>query len=175
MPKIDRNQMGRALRLVWDIHDAYKERAEHPVGSDVGIADYLQACRRALTTVFFGTKDLLATIDEPPTDPLYRLVDLWRDGTLKQVILNDQRAACTTDGKPLEWPWSILVEGQEEDDLTYTAMNGKTPRHAARRMLRFATDPKYRKSIIEKHRREIAYPKPTRRTIRLEVPDADAD
>lgn len=109
----------------------------------------------------------------PTSDPLYRLVDLWREGKLKQVMLMDQRDARTMAGEPLAWPWSIMVEGQT-NDLTYMALNGKTPRHAARRSLRWATDPKYRKAVIEKHRRELErHPRPTRRTIRLEVPHAE--
>lgn len=99
----------------------------------------------------------------PTSDPLYALVDLWREGKVRQVILMDHRTARTfPDDKPLEWPWSILVEdqrdeaGYEREHLSRMAMNGKTPDHAAARALRWATDPKYRKAVNRKHDRAMA-------------------
>jgi len=98
------------------------------------------------------------------TDPLYQLVELWREGKVRQIILMDHRAARTfPDDAPLEWPWSILVEdqrdeeGYEHEHLSRMPMSGKTPDEAATKALRWSTDAKYRERVNRNHDRAMAH------------------
>jgi len=91
------------------------------------------------------------------TDPLYALVDCWRRGEVRQIILMDHRTARVHGtGEPLRWPWSIIVEahrtdgGYEDPYLSRYAMSGATPRHAARRALRWTRDAGYRDAVIRR-------------------------